>query len=327
MATALVNIIGVVSGVVTIVGFIQSNLPSQNEAEGATIRVAVGVDGTDGLNEAGGNRPYVVGFNEVGDAIGLTENGDKIGSGQFVDMILDQNAAGEDHTKEQPTWLQFTQSGTDGICIAYISVTWEDGTHRGWYGDTAEACDMKWHASNIIVGDDGHKTKCMWLDSDHTEDTWLGGFQIHTEDFLKENDDYNKDSGHYCTYPAMKFVHEGDEFDGIGKRSFSEPNATEVRAERRRRAGLQKRSPGVSGQLIVSSDSQHSAKELCESATSYGPDFVSIPEGLYCDMGPKELYSLCSEKEKTKCFDLESKTVVDGKRGLKREYNKVHQWD
>jgi len=129
MATALVNVLGVVSGVVTIVGFIQSNLPDQHEAEGATVRVAVGLDGTEGLTEAGG--PFVVGFNEVGDAIGLTEAGDKIGSGQFVDMILDQNAAGEDHTTEQPTWLQFTQSRTDSICIAYISVTWENGTHRG----------------------------------------------------------------------------------------------------------------------------------------------------------------------------------------------------
>jgi len=183
------------------------------------------------------------------------------------------------------------------------------------------------HASNIIVGDDGHKTKCMWLDSDHTDDTWLGGFQIHTEDFLKENDDYNKDPDHYCTYPAMKFVHEGDEFDGIGKRSLSALNATEFRAERRRRAGLQKRTTGVAGQLIVSSDPQHSARELCESATSYGPDFVSVPEGLYCDMGTKELYDLCSEGERTRCFDLETQILVDGKRALKREYNKVHQWD
>lgn len=144
MASVALNALSVVSGIVTIVGFIQSNLPDGPDPIGAKMRVAVGLDGN-GLSEAGGDRPYVVGFNEVGDAIGLTEGGDKIGSGSFAEMVLDQNAAGTDATGQQATYLQITPSGDDGICIAYVSITWMDGLKRAWMGDMGEACGYKWY--------------------------------------------------------------------------------------------------------------------------------------------------------------------------------------
>ncbi|KAH6689858.1 hypothetical protein F5X68DRAFT_189578 [Plectosphaerella plurivora] len=43
---------------------------------------------------------------------------------------------------------------------------------------------------------------------------------------------------------------------------------------------------------------ERSAIELCSSPFSHGPDFVSVREGMYCDMHEKRLWKLCTRKEK-----------------------------
>ncbi|KAK5079553.1 hypothetical protein LTR70_008119 [Exophiala xenobiotica] len=66
----------------------------------------------------------------------------------------------------------------------------------------------------------------------------------------------------------------------------------------------------LQNQLVVSNVSSHSARELCGSRTSAGPDFVSLGEGLFCDMARKVLWPVCSEEVTAACFDL-------GGRGLR----------
>lgn len=68
-------------------------------------------------------------------------------------------------------------------------------------------------------------------------------------------------------------------------------------------------------QLVVSDVSSHSARELCESRTSAGPDFVSVSEGLFCDMAGKVLWPLCSEEVTAACFDLGERGVRVAGRG------------
>lgn len=46
-------------------------------------------------------------------------------------------------------------------------------------------------------------------------------------------------------------------------------------------------------QLVISSYSGHSAIEVCESASSWGPDFVSLAEDIFCDMCTRQAYHLC----------------------------------
>lgn len=77
---------------------------------------------------------------------------------------------------------------------------------------------------------------------------------------------------------------------------------TEVPASRRR-ARRQTFQP-LDDQLVISDVACHSAKEVCESKTSAGPDFVSTAEGLFCDMESKSLWPLCSESLTDSCFDL-----------------------
>jgi hypothetical protein len=58
------------------------------------------------------------------------------------------------------------------------------------------------------------------------------------------------------------------------------------------------------GKLIKSQHKHHSAKQLCESNTSWGPDFISLAEGLYCDMDQKKTWPTCNDMKQRACFDV-----------------------
>ncbi|KAF2444021.1 hypothetical protein P171DRAFT_494147 [Karstenula rhodostoma CBS 690.94] len=79
--------------------------------------------------------------------------------------------------------------------------------------------------------------------------------------------------------------------------------------------------------IIASHHAEHSSRELCTSTTSYGPDFVSFDERMFCDMTQKQLWPLCNEKVTKKCYDWHSHTIVDGRR-RKREvrYAQIEEW-
>lgn len=57
--------------------------------------------------------------------------------------------------------------------------------------------------------------------------------------------------------------------------------------------------------LVVSSLPGQRASDLCESVISWGPDFVSLSEGTYCNMKTHEVLPLCQEGQSTDCFDLD----------------------
>lgn len=58
--------------------------------------------------------------------------------------------------------------------------------------------------------------------------------------------------------------------------------------------------------LIISPHVYNSARRLCESRTSYGHSFVSLPEGLFCDMTAKVLYHMCSDEISSCCLDTDT---------------------
>lgn len=79
---------------------------------------------------------------------------------------------------------------------------------------------------------------------------------------------------------------------------------------------------------MISSLGQN-ATELCESPTSRGPDFVSLTEGVYCDMATSDVLPLCSEVVKEHCFDVVKKVKVggEGERVVGgKEFSEVMEW-
>jgi len=91
------------------------------------------------------------------------------------------------------------------------------------------------------------------------------------------------------------------------------------------------------GQLNKSGSAQHSAKALCESATSFGPDFVNVEEGYFCDMDAKRMWPLCTDEITNNCFNNAANKMIGGKKNSRRDdvtgeriihkrYDKVSQW-
>lgn len=61
--------------------------------------------------------------------------------------------------------------------------------------------------------------------------------------------------------------------------------------------------------LVVSHFERHSAKELCENPMSLGSDFVSVREGIFCDMETAKWWPLCDSNHTKECFDLETQSL------------------
>ena len=111
----------------------------------------------------------------------------------------------------------------------------------------------------------------------------------------------------------------------------------------KRRAALENKRDFCVDRLTISHLSEHTATVVCQSETSWGPDFVSVAEGLYCDMCEKMLWNLCTGPGATYCFDLvarelrfsgdlKTRDLDEGSTGeeelasLRKRYAKVDEW-
>lgn len=107
----------------------------------------------------------------------------------------------------------------------------------------------------------------------------------------------------------------GTSIDGIASGASSSLNLP-VQAPssgRRRRRQTTNSTANTQDNLIISTDPKHSAQILCQSTTSSGPDFISMTEGLFCDMDVKQLWPLCSSiNASSSCFDTTSNTLLTG---------------
>ncbi|KAK0100735.1 hypothetical protein ONS95_007185 [Cadophora gregata] len=101
-----------------------------------------------------------------------------------------------------------------------------------------------------------------------------------------------------------------------------------------RREALGKEKDQCVDRLVISHFGDHSATEVCQMSNSWGPDFVSLVEGLYCDMCERELWQLCSVSTTSECFDLEKKEVrhnaighqKDDQVDLRKKFEIISEW-
>ena len=303
-------VIGVVSGVIGIFQFLQGLFPPDtNPADSSSLRIGVALNGN-GTSDADGAVKTINLYNENQEKIGVGKGDGDIGSGGFQDISIDQS----DYPGQQPTYMQLN-AGTHGLCIAYITQKWPDGTQRGWLGDMGAACGQSWAYSNIIVSDDGHKPTCTWLDQDHSNGISAAAVQIHMQAFTNLSTDYSTDPNFYCHLPTLQFEYNMDE--------TGQPDSF----WNSKRAVIKTRSAGLSTSIIGSQDAAHSALKLCQSDTSLSPDFVSFSEGIFCDMATKTPWPLCSTTVTDECYHWDTHTLVtDGGRKA-MNYTDVQNWE
>ena len=88
------------------------------------------------------------------------------------------------------------------------------------------------------------------------------------------------------------------------------------------------RSRKFGGRLVTSVHEQHSARGLCENDYSYGPDFVSFSENVFCDMETKQQWPLCDGgRIEEGCYDLTTHSLNTRPGHLKRNHVLVENWD
>ena len=319
----MAQVIGVVSGVIGIFQFLQSLFPPQTTPPAATslVRIGVGLDGTfDGqtLSDAEGAVKGIRVYNEDQQLIGTGKGDGVIPTGGYQDINIDQSQA----PGQQPTYLQLN-AGKDALCMAYITQQWPDGTKRGWSGDMGRECGRDWAYSNIIIDDSGYKPDCTWLDQDHSNGIWAAAIQIHMEDFTNTTQNTNQNPSFFCSYPALLF--ENDNYQtGAGDHFWTAKRRVKQRDTPVKR--IRPRSAAMSSSIISSPDPSHSAIKLCESDTSYGPDFVSLSEGIFCDMATKTHWPLCSKSVADDCYEWDSHTLINGEGQTVKDYTNVQEW-
>ncbi|PVH76724.1 hypothetical protein DL98DRAFT_640301 [Cadophora sp. DSE1049] len=327
MAAALIDGIGLISGGLGIIGFIQDNLPGGELPEGATLRVKVGLEKGDDDGELKGNLAAVYAWDTNNNYLGQGA-GQDIAAGDAPTITVDQSSPG---TRAEYVGLS---GGDDAICIAWVTVAQKDETLGGrWTGDVGHSCGQNWYEQAEFAGyidKDGPQTDenkfiphCTWLDGDHTNDIISAAMKFRTLAYADESaDTINNGAGCTATIWGPDTGPINDK--PSGKRSLPHP-----------RAAIKARPEWMESRLVVSNITQHSATNLCTSATSWGPDFVSESEGLFCDMGTKTLTPLCEKENVEGCLNVDAvqkrvvKKMIVAKRAVElnhKEYAKAEVW-
>ena len=367
---AVFNVIATLVGVGMM---IPGLIPQQDEHE-PVVRIAAGLS-SNLADTTAGAQPGIRLYDIMGRRIGSVRwSEDSIEDGAFRDLKVPF----DDGVGTKPAeYISVVNGGDDALCIAYIAITQPDGTHKAWYGDIAKACGADWYHSLLKTGDDDYQPSCIWIDKNNSNGLRFQGFGLHFNDFaateeraaqLNENRDLMCDAApRFRMYEKMKYKDYIPYFDPpleleAGTLRDADPGAvldksrwvmagegpnidkalidqgSPMKKVRRR-----SNSPPVFGStnssvVIVSTSGYHSAKELCESETSKGYDFVSSTEHLYCDMDQKKLWPVCDDNTNSACFDTVSSTVLPG-RGLRgrdsrtgqippaKNYTKTIRWD
>ncbi|TLS23577.1 uncharacterized protein PpBr36_06449 [Pyricularia pennisetigena] len=324
MAT-VIEIIGVVSGVLGIIQFAQDAFP-EKQKPGSSVRIAVGLDSAGGLNNAGGNVPGVALFNEVGGFLGQAQNNGQVQDGNFADLTVTQSSG-------QQAAYGLVQAGSDAVCIAYTSITWPDGNQYALTGDWGEACGGSWYYSNIFVQSSGYKPKCMWIDSDGNQPQT--GFQVHFPEFRSDTSTIpqGKDVKKLCNSkaPFQYFTTAGpqtiDYWNADGKTTSQStvPGKRVVNdggSQKNRRAAA----AAAPSAIVITNGTDHSVKELCDSKTSSGPDLLNLSEKSFCRMSDKKIFPQCGGTVKDNCFDADGMQLVVGGKAARSPYSIVWDW-
>ncbi|KFZ03596.1 hypothetical protein V502_10809 [Pseudogymnoascus sp. VKM F-4520 (FW-2644)] len=314
---AFIDAIGLLGSGLGIISFLQKNIPGDAPAQGAKIRVKAG--------NPGDNNPGLDGNIEAAYAWEINNNylgqsdGAHIEVGGTADLTIDSFSPG---SRADFTGVSVTDNA---LCISWITVAQYDGTTGGaWTGDIGYNCGQNWfmqtESAGYIDADANPKVdyipRCTWLDADHTGDVPSAALKFRTVAYGKDVQgtiDNNK---------------------GCDATLWGSSNAPINSAPSRKRS-FRPRQAWMEGVLVVSPTIEsHKAADLCNSNTSWGPDFVGS-DGKFCDMDTHTLVPLCSTEDVDGCVNIDTtanavtRRSVGPKRAVDhphKKYTKINQW-
>jgi len=347
MAMAVISVVGALAGIVSIGMMIPGLIPDKDEHY-PVVRIAAGLS-TNRADNTAGNMPGVALYDIMGRRVAWIDGTkDILKDGAFIDIKVPF----EDGVGTQPSeYIAINNGGDDALCIAYITLTNSDGTKKAWYGDVGKACGADWYHSMLKTGDDDYQPSCIWIDRNRSNGLRFQGLGLHIYDFaatkeraeqFQQNRDLmckaaprfrmyeNMNSEDYIPYfdPPLemteKTLTDKDPNRVMDKATWKMPKEGKnikkatIDADPKLRVRRDTHSPQVLGNVnatvvIISTSPQHSATELCQSPSSWGHDFVSADENVFCDMEPKTLWPVCDAETNSACFDVTTSTMRAGK--------------
>lgn len=346
---AALAVISIVASAVSVGLMIPGMIPEKDEHE-PVVRIAAGLSSNE-ADTTSGNQPGVALYDIMGRKVGsVGGKKEKIKDGSFIDIKV---PFADGVGTKPAEYISVANGGDDALCIAYIAITQPDGTKKAWYGDVAKECGADWYHSLLKTGDDDYQPSCIWIDRNRSNGLRFQGLGLHFNDFAATDEravQFNENRDLMCNAaPRFRMYEDFGDKDYIPffnppldlepkTLKDSDPKAVMDKSRwhmpdegphvnkalidqgpSRKKLRRQSNNSAVFGEasnssvVIISTSPNHSAKELCESETSRGFDFVSSTENLFCDMEPKRLWPVCNETTTCACFDMVSGTMRPGK--------------
>ncbi|THX91240.1 hypothetical protein D6D08_03297 [Aureobasidium pullulans] len=310
MALGFVDAIGLLGTGLGIIQFGLDNfVPDQKDAQGTI----VGIKGGDGAGASntlvgnlfitsarqtmisdksnqGGKISKVYAYNSQNVQLGTAGSQTMAGNADYLTYTVDQDVPGA-----QGQYVGI-QNGNDATCIAWITVKMFDNSLGGaWTGDIGRSCGQSWFESQEVAGqlEDGsvYRPSCTWLDGNHDNEIPSAALKFSTYS-------YGPDTSHVTLDrdACASTIFAADE---------KEIKDAPIDTSMAKRSNLQRRArlSWMEQKLVISNIPSHSATNLCNSETSWGPDFADS-YGMLCDMGTKTLYTLCSKEQIDGCVNI-----------------------
>ncbi|OAP57725.1 hypothetical protein AYL99_08463 [Fonsecaea erecta] len=266
---------------------------------GTTVTVINGMEGWGRLNQE------TYGYDEVPGVTIYNSNSieEGVGMGQFGEGEQSVTIPGD----KLPDWIFITNTGEAPICIAGIRVTAPDGSGITMTGNLGRVCGADHYESAVTVlpNGEGKAAACVWIDRHRSNGIRLPGISFNLQIVDDEDPEfYNITSMQdLCLNP---FIMMQDDQPSLSRRQLVLPS---VSGNDSPSANLDFDSALVKSNLDLSS-----AVQMCQGTYTKGPHFVSLSEGVYCDMSTRELYPVCKEgagRDGEICFDTEQDELVE----------------
>ncbi|THZ51688.1 hypothetical protein D6C90_01633 [Aureobasidium pullulans] len=287
MALGFVDAIGLLGTGLGIIQFGLDNfVPDQKDAQGTIVGIKGG-DGAGASNTLGGKISKVYAYNSQNVQLGTAGSQTMAGNADYLTYTVDQDVPGA-----QGQYVGI-QNGNDATCIAWITVKIFDNSLGGaWTGDIGRSYVLLPSTLfNALEDGSVYRPSCTWLDGNHDNEIPSAALKFSTYS-------YGPDTSHVTLDrdACASTIFAADE---------KEIKDAPIDTSMAKRSNLQRRArlSWMEQKLVISNIPSHSATNLCNSETSWGPDFADS-YGILCDMGTKTLYTLCSKQQIDGCVNI-----------------------
>lgn len=269
----MVDVIGILSGVITIATFFQDLAPDPDRYKH---RIRVGQRSED----SGGWFPQAIFSNAYNEELARSSWQSKwVENGEFMEESFGNNRRQVDNIE--------VLAGNNAVCFVWHEFYDSDGSDPiVVFGETAKQCGAPWYPSDIranIGGRDEYRD-CAWLNQCNNDpgggcrdDAW-SGYNLYDLRYWNNVKSGSADPNDVCNQILI------------------------YRPERKR--ALAETGSRLANDVIYTE--RPLANVICQSQTSVGQSLVSTTQELFCDMHDKQMYPLCRTDMREACFDVSS---------------------